>query len=163
MEPVHPTCLLLGSNIQPEKNLSLGVAWLRPIVNIVRLSSVWETFPVGCVGSNYLNLAMLITTSLKAGELKEQCLLPLEARLGRVRSADKNAPRPIDIDILLFDGRLLDAHLFLYAYKAVPVAELLPDYRSDQDEPLAEVASRLAKATFIRKLDVQIDRPWNAS
>jgi 2-amino-4-hydroxy-6-hydroxymethyldihydropteridine diphosphokinase len=155
----HQACLLLGSNIQPEQNLALGVDLLRKKVKIIRISSVWETPSVGSAGPDFLNLALLITTPLEAGDLKMKVLRPLEAQLGRLRSADNNAPRPIDLDIILFDDQLLDPNLWHYAHRAVPVSEILPGYRSSTGEILSEVASRLAETTQIRlKLDVLVDR-----
>jgi len=146
----HQVCLLLGSNIQPEKNLALGVDLLRSQVKIVRASSVWETPAVGSAGLDFLNLALLVTTSQDAGMFKEKVIHPLEAQLGRVRSADKNAPRTIDIDIILVDNQLLDPNLYRFAHRAVPVAEILPDLRSEQGELLKDIASRLTKTTQIR-------------
>jgi 2-amino-4-hydroxy-6-hydroxymethyldihydropteridine diphosphokinase len=155
--PRHQVCLLLGSNIQPEKSLARGIELLRQKVMIVRSSSVWESPPVGSTGPDFLNLALLVSTSLEAGELKEKVLRPLEAQLGRVRSSDKNSPRTIDLDIILFDDLLVDPNLFLYAHRAVPVAEILPAYRSSQGLTLAEVASELARTTPIRlKPDVLV-------
>lgn len=155
----HQVCLLLGSNIQPEKILSLGLNLLRHKVTIVRLSSVWETPSVGSSGPDFLNLAVLITTPLKASEFKAQVLSPLEMRLGRVRSANKNAPRTFDVDIILFDGRLLDQNLWSYAHLAVPVAEILPDYPSSRGDTLKNVASELAKAIPIHlRPNVLVDR-----
>jgi 2-amino-4-hydroxy-6-hydroxymethyldihydropteridine diphosphokinase len=160
----HQACLLLGSNIQPEENLVLGVDLLRKKVKIVRISSVWETPSVGSAGPDFLNLALLITTPLEVGDFKMKVLRPLEAQLGRVRSADKNAPRPIDLDIILFDDQLLDPNLWRYAHRAVPVAEILPGYRSRTGDILSEVASRLAETTPIRvRPGVLIDRRLNTS
>ena len=146
----HQVCLLLGSNIQPEKNLALGVDLLRSKVKIVRVSSVWETPSVGSQGPDFLNLALLVTTSDDARVFKAKMIRPLEAQLGRVRSADKNAPRTIDIDIILFDDQLLDPNLWRFAHRAVPVAEILPDFQSEQGDLLKETASRLTKTTQIR-------------
>ena len=146
----HLVCLLLGSNIQAENNLALGVDLLRSQVKIVRVSSVWETPAVGSLGPDFLNLAMLVTTALDAAMFKAQVIRPLEMQLGRVRSADKNAPRTIDIDLILFDNRLLDPNLWRFAHRAVPVAEILPDFRSEQGDLLKETASRLAETTQIR-------------
>jgi 2-amino-4-hydroxy-6-hydroxymethyldihydropteridine diphosphokinase len=155
--PEHQACLLLGSNIQAEKNLTSGLNLLRNMVTISRISSVWETPSVGSLGPDFLNLAVLITTSLKATELKAQVLRPLEKKLGRVRSANKSAPRTFDVDIILFDGLLLDQNLWSYAHRAVPVAEILPDYPSSQGDTLKDVASDLAKTTHIQiKRDVLV-------
>ena len=154
----HQACLLLGSNIQPEKNLTSGLNLLRNMVTISRLSSVWETPSVGSSGPDFLNLAVLITTPLKASELKAQVLRPLEKQLGRVRRPNKNAPRTLDVDIILFDGRLFDPNLWSYAHRAVPVAEILPDYPSSRGDTLKDVAADLAKTTHIHlKPDVLID------
>jgi 2-amino-4-hydroxy-6-hydroxymethyldihydropteridine diphosphokinase len=158
MEAEHQACLLVGSNIQPERNLRLGLDLLKQQVTLLRTSSVWETASVGSGGPDFLNLAVLVTTLMEARQLKDRVLHPLEAQLGRVRSRNKNAPRTIDFDIILFDGRQLDPSLFRYAHRAVPVSQLLPDYRSEQGETLLEAAARLAKETFIRlRPDVQID------
>ena len=113
-------------------------------MTILRASSVWESPAVGSHGPNFLNAALLCQTSLAAEALKWQVLRPLEARLGRVRNQDKNAPRPIDFDIITVDGRLYDPLLWQYAFRAVPVAELLPDLISETGERLAEAARRLA-------------------
>jgi 2-amino-4-hydroxy-6-hydroxymethyldihydropteridine diphosphokinase len=145
----HEVCLLLGSNIQADHNLPLAAAQLRQQLTILKVSSVWETPAAASAGPNFLNAALLARCALDAETLKEQVLRPLEARLGRVRSADKHAPRTIDLDIILFDGRLLDPTLWEQAHRAVPVAELLPDYRSGTGESLKQAAIRLAAATPI--------------
>jgi 2-amino-4-hydroxy-6-hydroxymethyldihydropteridine diphosphokinase len=147
----HKACLLLGSNVQPEKNLNLGLDLLRLKVDVFSWSSIWETPPVGSTGPHYLNMAVLITTLLDAAGLKGKILRPLEAQLGRKRSANKNAPRPIDFDIITFDGRLIDTSLWKYAHRAVPVAEILPDLRSDDGESLTEIASRFIETHPIQK------------
>jgi len=140
----HQACLLVGSNIQADENLRLALGRLQEWVVIQGTSSVWETAAVGSEGPDFLNLALLVSTPLDAAELKLQVLQPLEARMGRVRSADKNAPRPIDLDIIVFDGETVDGLLWKHAYRAVPVAELLPDLRSDSGETLKQAAERLS-------------------
>jgi 2-amino-4-hydroxy-6-hydroxymethyldihydropteridine diphosphokinase len=154
----HRVCLLLGSNIQPEKNIPLAAHLLQKKVTILQTSSVWESKAVGSDAANMLNAALLVLTSLEAEILKKQVLHPLEAHLGRVRTADKNAPRTIDIDILLFDQQVLEAGLWQSAYRAVPLAEVLPDFRSGTGEQLKEAALRLAHRTpiWVRE-DVTID------
>jgi 2-amino-4-hydroxy-6-hydroxymethyldihydropteridine diphosphokinase len=154
----HRVCLLLGSNIQPEKNLSLAARLLQEQVTLLQVSSVWESHAVGSDGANFLNVALLACTPLQAQALKQRVLHPIEAQLGRVRSVDKNAARTIDLDILLFDGQLLDHNLWQYAFRAVPLAEILPDYASETGESLKSAALRLAHAqpVWVRK-DVKIN------
>jgi 2-amino-4-hydroxy-6-hydroxymethyldihydropteridine diphosphokinase len=146
----HRVCLLLGSNIRPERNLPAAVARLEEQLTILRVSSIWETPPVGSGGPDYLNAALLASTTLEADQLKKRVLRPLETRMGRVRSGDKNAPRTIDLDIILFDDRQLDPGLWQHAHRAVPVAEIVPEYESGQGEKLSAAAARLAAATPIR-------------
>jgi 2-amino-4-hydroxy-6-hydroxymethyldihydropteridine diphosphokinase len=150
----HLACLLLGSNIQAEKNLRLAVSRLQEWVVILRTSSVWRTGPIGSDGPDFLNMACLVSTTLDATQLKLQVLRPLEAGMGRVRSADKNAARPIDLDIIVYDGQPIDGLLWNHAYRAVPVAELLPDLRSDSGETLGQAAERLAAVEEIQLYNV---------
>ena len=146
----HQVCLLLGSNIQPEHNLPRAIDLLQFQLTVLRISSVWETSPVGTVGPSFLNAALLAQTPMKQKKLKLQILTPLEAEMGRVRTADKNAPRPIDLDIILFDGLILDPTLWLFAHRAVPVAEIQPDIRSEAGETLKETAAKFMSKGFIR-------------
>ena len=146
----HHVCLLLGSNIRPKYNLPLAVARLRRDLTILQVSSVWESAPVGGEGTNYLNAAGLAVSRRSVSVLKQRLLLPLEAHLGRKRSADKNSPRPIDLDIIFFVNQLLDPTLWDYAYRAVPVSEIMPAYLSEQNLPLKDVAARLASASPLR-------------
>jgi 2-amino-4-hydroxy-6-hydroxymethyldihydropteridine diphosphokinase len=151
----HQACLLLGSNIRPEHNLPLAIEQLQNHLTILRISRVWETAPVGSAGPNYLNAAILAGTPLDQTNLKLEILTLVEAGMGRVRSADKNAPRPIDLDIILFDGSILDSTLWQFAHRAVPVADVLPDLRSESGERLKEIAEKFISEGSIRlRLDV---------
>jgi 2-amino-4-hydroxy-6-hydroxymethyldihydropteridine diphosphokinase len=141
-KPSHQVCLLLGSNIHPEYNLPLAMARLRQELTILRVSSVWESAPVGGEGQNFLNAAVLAVSHRDALLLKQQVLLPLEARLGRKRTPDKNSPRPIDLDIIFFDHQILDPTLREYAHRA--------EYLSELGQPLKEAAARLAAASPLR-------------
>ncbi len=160
---LHQACLLLGSNIEPELNLPRAVDLLREQVTILRLSSTWESASVDCCYPDYLNMAVLVTTSLDADSLKDHVLRPLEAHMGRVRTEDRNASRPIDIDIILFDSRLLDQDVWRFAHRAVPVAELVPGLHSDTGETLEAIARRLAQTTPIQlRPDIKIALPTSS-
>ena len=146
----HRACLLLGSNIQPEENLSKAVHLLRQNFQVEQVSGVWESAAVGSDGPNFLNAAMIILTSLKPQQLKEGYLQPLEARLGRVRTMDKNVSRTIDIDIVAWDADIVDANVWKFAHAAVPVAELMPCYQSEvTGEYLEQRAAHLSRSTHI--------------
>ena len=56
----------------------------------------------------FLNAAVRVTTALSPEDLKFEVIRPLERRLGRVRTADPNAPRTIDVDIAAVQGLVVD-------------------------------------------------------
>jgi 2-amino-4-hydroxy-6-hydroxymethyldihydropteridine diphosphokinase len=147
---LHQACVLLGSNIEPEVNIPRAVDLLQEKVTILKLSSVWESASVNCCYPDFLNLAASVSTSYGVDELKMQVLRPLEAQMGRVRTEDKDASRTIDIDIILFDGNVVDLDLWQHVHRAAPVAELFPDTVSDSGERLNDNARRLAQATPIQ-------------
>jgi 2-amino-4-hydroxy-6-hydroxymethyldihydropteridine diphosphokinase len=147
----HKVCLLLGSNIDREKNIPLAISTLREQLTVLSLSSVWESASSSCCYPDYLNMAVLVTTTLDADALKHMVLRPLEARMGRVRTEDKNASRPIDIDIIVFDDVVVDPTLWQHVHRAIPVSEILPRLRSAEGKPLIEVAGSLAASTSIYK------------
>jgi 2-amino-4-hydroxy-6-hydroxymethyldihydropteridine diphosphokinase len=141
----------LGSNISPEVNLPCAVAMLQQFVHFESLSTIWETPPVGTNGPDFLNAVALIQTKLPAKELKNLVLRQIETQLGRVRSADPNAPRTIDLDILIYNGQVLDDEIWHQAHLAVPLAELIPEHaHPESGELLLEIAARLAEMTPLK-------------
>jgi 2-amino-4-hydroxy-6-hydroxymethyldihydropteridine diphosphokinase len=140
----HLAYLCLGSNIQPVDNMRKAICLLGERTRLLALSTCWESPAVGSSGPNFMNLGALVRTPLNAPGLKEQILASIENELGRVRSADKYAPRTMDIDIVIFDGQVLDSEIWRRVYLALIFAEMLPDLRHpDTGETLAESAGRL--------------------
>lgn len=127
-------CLLLGSNIEAQKNLPKAVGLLSKELVILRTSSVWQSKAVGSDGPDFLNAALLVETNLSVHELKDRVLLKVEEDLKRVRTEDKNAPRTIDIDIIFYDGKQVDDELDRYEHMLLPVSEVM-----EQVEPPVEV------------------------
>lgn len=144
MTDLHQAWLSLGSNIEAERNLPKAMRLLREAGRVVSVSSVWESESVGFEGPNFLNACVLFLTCLQPVELKEQIIRPIEEKLGRIRSAEKNAPRTIDIDIVLFDQTPLNTDFWGYAFVAVPLAELIPDFQHPvRYEKLSQVSEQL--------------------
>ncbi|HBI46297.1 MAG TPA: 2-amino-4-hydroxy-6-hydroxymethyldihydropteridine diphosphokinase [Planctomycetales bacterium] len=131
--------IALGSNLGDRRDfLDRALADLRgrPGVEVTRVSSVYETAPVGGPAGQepYLNaVAELRTTLAPAAVL--QLLLDVESRLGRVR-AERDGPRTIDLDLLLYDDVVRD-----------DTKLMLPHPRLHQRlfvlQPLAEIAPGL--------------------
>lgn len=142
--------LSLGSNIQPETHLVKAIEQLKKYGRIEKISSAWESESVGAEGPNYLNACVLLATSLRQVELKEQALLPIETELGRRRSADKFAPRTIDIDIVIFDSQSCDDKYWEQAFVVVPLAEIHPEYQNPlTKESMIQTATRLHQRVWM--------------
>jgi 2-amino-4-hydroxy-6-hydroxymethyldihydropteridine diphosphokinase len=152
----HHAWLSLGSNIDPEINLPAAVVLLCEAARVKAVSSTWETPPDGSEGPNFLNAVVEIETPLESVPLKHNVLRMIEARLGRMRSADKSAPRSIDLDILIFDGETVDPAIWNRGYLAAPLAELLPSFREPgAGETLAQASLRLLRTyPALRREDV---------
>jgi len=122
--PLNSAILLLGSNIDPEKNIFSALDLLG---RVNRKSRIWKTESFGANGPDFLNMAVEIETTLDMPELKESVITCIEKTLARIRTENKNAPRTIDIDIMLFNGKVMDYDIWEKAFAAIPVSELMPD------------------------------------
>lgn len=152
-----PVVLLLGSNVEKEKNFPEAVKALMARCLVAAVSSVYETAPVGPDEQPlFWNAAALLATELEPRELKAQVLSPIEFSLGRVRSDDRFAPRTMDLDIVLYgdlvveeeDLRIPDPDLLSYPHVAVPTAELVPDLcHPITAERIIEISWRLTQET----------------
>lgn len=150
MSESHLAYLSLGSNIQPETNLIKAVELLQKHGKLEKISNAWESESVGAAGPNYLNACVLLVTPLQQTELKEQALLPLELGLGRRRSADKFAPRTIDIDIVVFDDKSCDNKYWEQAFVVVPLAEIYSQYQNPlTKEAITQTATRLRQKVWL--------------
>lgn len=101
--------LLLGSNIEPEKNLPKAVKLLSQYGHIKNVSSVWQSAAAGFAEQpDFLNAAILLETDLEPTALRRQAIRTVEDSLDRIRTENKNGPRTIDIDIILFNHDVLN-------------------------------------------------------
>jgi 2-amino-4-hydroxy-6-hydroxymethyldihydropteridine diphosphokinase len=125
----------LGSNIDPELNIAEALRRLAGRCSILALSSFYRSPAEGQAGGPpFINGAAEIAAALEPEAVKWALLRPLEEALGRVRTTDRNAPRTIDLDLLLFGDRVLDTpRLTLpdpgvarYPFVALPLLELAP-------------------------------------
>jgi 2-amino-4-hydroxy-6-hydroxymethyldihydropteridine diphosphokinase len=129
--------LALGSNLGDRPaNLSNAIQALSPTVNLVALSTVYETPPWGYLDQPpFLNQVVCGETNLEP-LLLLRYLKQLEVDLGRVPGV-RYGPRLIDLDILLYADRILETpeltiphpHLAERAFVLVPLVELAHDLR----------------------------------
>ncbi|MGQ4660928.1 2-amino-4-hydroxy-6-hydroxymethyldihydropteridine diphosphokinase [Lysobacter sp. F6437] len=98
--------LSLGSNLEPQANLRSAIDVLHRRFGTVVLSPVYRTRAVGFDGNDFLNAAAVIETGLEPTALNDW-LHALEDSHGRDRSGPRHGDRTLDIDIVLFDDRVL--------------------------------------------------------
>lgn len=119
----------VGSNIRPEKNIGLAKAAIESSHELVKASSFVKTEPLGFKEQDkFTNGAFLINTEMGMGELKSW-LNNLESKLGRVRIDNKNGPRTIDLDILVWNGEVVDEDVIERDFVKESVSELLPELK----------------------------------
>lgn len=156
--------IALGSNIDRERNLPRALELLRRDSRwrVLAESPIYETPAVGHGPQpDYFNAAVLLETDLSPADLR-RVLRRIEARMGRVRSTDKFAPRTIDLDIVFvkdrqinLNGSLLpDPDILDHPHLAFPLADIAPDWIfPGVDLTLKQIAEGLhPSATEIRKM-----------
>ncbi|MCL4370331.1 MAG: 2-amino-4-hydroxy-6-hydroxymethyldihydropteridine diphosphokinase, partial [Chloroflexi bacterium] len=109
MDEFHRVYLALGANLGDRQgNLLQALQRIRATASIEKVSSCYETKPVGYAQQpDFLNMACLITTDSSPSELL-RFLKQIEKQMGR-QANFRNAPRPIDIDILFYDDVVLES------------------------------------------------------
>lgn len=116
----------VGSNIEPEKNVAASFELIGAELFIVKLSTLEWTEPVGLPDQPYfLNGAVLLETTLGQLQLKSY-LKDLEERLGRSREEERDGPRVIDLDLIVFNGSVVDEDFEKYDFVKRAVVELMP-------------------------------------
>ncbi len=127
--------LCLGSNMgDRQENLDRAVEQLSQRFRLGDVSSIYDTEPVGNTNQpRFLNLVCQVFTRLAPTDLLT-LIKGIEIKLGRAQGKT-NAPRPIDIDILLYDDQVVDTPELVIphprmterAFALVPLAEIAPD------------------------------------
>jgi len=103
-----------------------------PHTRLARRSPLYRTAPVDAGGPDYVNAVVELETRLSAPELLAR-LQAIEARAGRERPY-RNAPRTLDLDLLLFGGARVQSptltvphpRMFERAFVLVPLADIAP-------------------------------------
>ena len=137
----HCVYLGLGSNLGDRRaHLLWAIEALRPFVTIEKVSSVYDTAPLLVTDQpRFLNIACAGRTRLEPLTLL-RALKAIEREAGRTEGP-RYGPRPLDIDILLYDDLTLS------------LPELVIPHPSMQDrafvlEPLAEIAPNVLHPTL---------------
>ncbi|MHB8876400.1 MAG: GTP cyclohydrolase I FolE [Myxococcaceae bacterium] len=161
----------VGANLDPERHVREALERLSRRVRLLAVSSFYRTPPEDRPGQpDFVNGVVEIQTLEPPGAVRA-LLQGIEAELGRRRTADKSAPRPIDLDLLLYGERVMetqeltlpDRDIGRRAFLALPLAELAPGlHLPGTRHTLREVARPLAgrPMTLLPALTEELRRKW---
>lgn len=127
-----------------------------PGSTLVAASSLYRTAPIDATGPPFVNAVAELRTTLSPHDLLHR-LQAIEQAHGRERPY-RNAPRTLDLDLLLFDSFVLDdaeltlphPRLHQRAFVLVPLAELAPGLRVPGRRPLSELLAEVHDQTITR-------------
>ena len=125
----------IGANLgDAQTNVDHAFAALAalPQTRLLECSALFRTTPVDADGDDYINAVACIETTLPAPELLA-VLLATELAQGRLRTY-RNAPRPLDLDILLYGQARIDTpaltiphpRLTQRAFALIPLLQIAP-------------------------------------
>lgn len=157
----HTAYIGIGSNLgNALQNARNAIDFLQkiPETSLDASSSFYKTAPVDACGDDYVNAVIRLKTALEPDKLLKE-LWKIENLLGRERPF-RNAPRTLDLDILLYDTDFIQTeHLTVphprmteRAFVLVPLHEIAPELRIPGKDPLAMLISRLADQKIHRMI-----------
>jgi 2-amino-4-hydroxy-6-hydroxymethyldihydropteridine diphosphokinase len=139
LPPEDEVCVSLGSNLgnrldSIQKGLDF-LSTLQATDNSIEVSSIYETEPINCPEGSplFLNTVCVMKCLLEPIDLLKN-LKMFEEKIGRNLQAERNSPRPLDLDVIYFGSRVCDLpelilpHPRAHTRKFVlfPLAEIRP-------------------------------------
>ncbi|MDO9465975.1 MAG: 2-amino-4-hydroxy-6-hydroxymethyldihydropteridine diphosphokinase [Thiobacillus sp.] len=132
-----------------------------PHTRLLRASSLYRTAPVGYADQpDFINAAVLLETGLSPDALMDE-LLAMEAHHGRVRHV-RNGPRTLDLDLLLYDGLILDSdpalivphpRLHQRSFVLTPLVEIEPECVLPRHGRAASLLESMTDRDEVRRID----------
>ncbi len=124
---MHEIVVGIGSNLGDRQgNILAALQRLRARAEVAVVSAFYESAAAGgAEGPPYLNVAASLRTGLGPEDF-DRFARDVELAVGRAAGTRKLAPRPIDIDVLAVDGRVVRDDLERRPFNAVPLAEIAP-------------------------------------
>lgn len=169
MRPIRRMVVAIGSNLGERLgNLqgALGALADTPEVWVTGISPVYETEPVNCPegSQKFLNAVVLADTTLSANRLMDRALA-IEDAFGRVRGEEANAPRTLDVDLIVVGDRRSDKpHLTLphpraaeRAFVLQPWLDLEPDAHLLDRGPIKEILDQIGAVGLSRRDDLVLE------
>ena len=126
---MNQAIIAVGSNIDPDTNIARAREILARGFEVIAETDFVSTKPVGYTQQpDFLNGAVLVRTDLKLEPLRQH-LKQIEDTLGRRRGVLTFGPRTVDLDIVVWNGKLLDPDFYEREYLKKAVLELDPGLR----------------------------------
>ena len=153
--------LSLGSNLGDRfRQLHNAITRLGDLGRVVAVSSFYETEPMELTDQPwFLNCAVAIETTATSDQLMT-ALLQIEKDMGRQRT-QKNGPRTIDLDILLFNDLVTNSPALTIPHPAMhqrrfvlqPLAEIAPEARHPLlKKTIQELLEELPAGQIVQKV-----------
>jgi 2-amino-4-hydroxy-6-hydroxymethyldihydropteridine diphosphokinase len=169
MHPIRRAVLSIGSNLGDRVfNLQGAVDALgdTPEVWLTGVSPVYETEPIDAPegSEDFLNAVVTLDTTLSAPTLLDRAMA-IESAYGRERGGERNAPRTLDVDLIVVgDRRADDVHLVLPHPRAAERAFVLApwhDLESDAEIPgygaVADLLDKVGRHSVTRRDDIELE------
>lgn len=119
----------VGSNIEPRIHLPRARERIAERHVIVAESPLVETSPVGYLHQpDFTNGALLLETGIDRQRLRAD-LKAIEIALGRRPGTERYGPRTIDLDIVVWNGEVIDPDIYTRNYLREAVLAVLPDLK----------------------------------
>ena len=120
----HECIIAIGSNIEPEQNIAAALFFLRQEQCLISISSLIKTSPIGIPDQpDFMNGAAKVNTEMEIAEFQIY-LKSIEDRLKRDRTTPKFGPRTIDLDIIRWDGEIIDPDYYTRDFLKTTVNEI---------------------------------------
>ncbi|WP_340102563.1 2-amino-4-hydroxy-6-hydroxymethyldihydropteridine diphosphokinase [Rhodohalobacter sp. 8-1] len=120
--------IAIGSNINPQENVTDALNYITKSFSLVKKSRFIYTEPLGFKNQpNFLNGAVLIETASGETDIITK-LKEIEQNLGRERKGRKDGPRRIDLDLVVYNGRIIDNDVFERDFLRQSIRQVLPDF-----------------------------------
>ena len=117
----------IGSNIHPKKNIKKVLKKIQAGHRIIKKSRFSNTEPIGYLEQpDFMNGVIMIETDLHQDQLKAW-LLDTERDMGRIRGDHKYGPRPIDLDIIIWNGKVVEEDIYERQFLKDAVLEVYPN------------------------------------
>lgn len=169
MRPIRRVVIALGSNLGERlASLQGAISALQdtPDVWVTGVSPVYETQPVDCPpdAEPFLNAVVLLDTTLAATRLMDRALA-IEDAFDRERGEVANAPRTLDVDLIVVGDRRSDTeHLRLphpraaeRAFVLKPWFDLEPDAVLPERGPIADLLAALGTDGLTLRDDLALE------